>query len=90
MTNTAKDFFKNVATSSGSLLEVRLDTGSLSSLKAQYRGIQGAQYATNGFNAVHDRYGWPAANIPGALLLQATDWSKKVNLVARLNGTSTV
>lgn len=89
MTNTAKDFFKNVAISSGSLLEVRLDT-SFSSVKNQYRGVQGAQYATNGFNAAHDRYGWPAANIPGALLLQATDWSKKVNVVARLNGTSTV
>ena len=90
MTVFIKDVVRNLSTTSGGLIQVLLSTGNFSALKTQYRGLQGSQYATNGANAAHDRYGFPAANIPGTLILQATDWSKKVRVTSLLNNTSVV
>lgn len=90
MTVFAKDVVKNVGSGSGVLVKIPLNTGTFSSLKSQYRGLQGHQYQSNGKTAAHDRYGWPDGSIPGTLLLQGTDWSKKVKVTSVIGGTSIV
>lgn len=78
---------RDLGNKSGEIFIRRLDSD-FSNAKTLFRGIQGAQYQTNGFTGGHDRYGNPNLNIPGALLLQATNWSKKVTVTGTYPGGS--
>ena len=88
---TAASLVKNYGTSSGQLLPlVNLSSG-LTAAKERYRGIEGNSYGDQtDTSGVWNRYGFPELNIPGTLMLQATDWSKPVEITGRLNNATTV